>query len=283
MLYFFGSILSILVNMTMNYVFLARLNLGIEGAALATGMAYSSALLVVMWPPLRKRNLLNIFSGKFSSKSVLFVLHNGCSEGINSLSTAVTVFLFNKSLMAVAGADGVAAFTAINYIGTFGSLLLFGIVDGVGPLVSYNYGAGKIARVKAIMKISYIGNLLFGAMVFCILFFGGEFLVNIFIKDNDQLVGFAGNGSKLYALAFLMSGFNVLTSGYFTFIGKGVESIIVASSRGVIFVSIGMLVLPKLLDVNGIWLSVPFAEFMAFIISIFLIKHQKGVMKKSIE
>ena len=106
------------------------------------------------------------------------------------------------------------------------------------------------------------------------LFRSGEVLVGMFIKDNLELVKFAANGSKLYAFTFLLSGFNILTSGYFTFTGKGLESVIVAASRGLIFVSIGIIFLPQFIGVNGIWLSVPFAEFMAFIISLFLLKYQ---------
>ena len=273
-LYLHGAILSVFVNVILNYIFLAHLNLGVMGAALATGIAYTSALLVVISPSFKKSTLLNVFSGKFCTKTIFPVLYNGSSEGISSLSAAITVFLFNTSLMKVAGADGVAAFTAINYIGTFGSLLLFGISDGIGPIVSYNYGADKISRVKNIMKISYLGNLFFGSLVFLTLFLFGEVLVGMFIKDNLELVKFAANGSKLYAFTFLLSGFNILTSGYFTFTGKGLESVIVAASRGLIFVSIGIIFLPQFIGVNGIWLSVPFAEFMAFIISLFLLKYQ---------
>ena len=275
-LYLFGAILSVFVNVGLNYLFLAHLNLGIQGAALATGIAYTSALLVVISPALKKSTLLNVYTGKFSSKTVLPVLYNGSSEGISSLSTAVTLFLFNTALMNVAGPDGVAAFTAINYIGTFGALLLFGISDGIGPIVSYNYGAGRRDRVKKIMKISYLGNLMFGTIVFCILFFFGEFLVGIFIKGKPEVVQFAAIGAKIYAFAFLLSGFNVLTSGCFTFIGKGLQSVVVASCRGLIFVTIGILVLPKIFDVSGIWMSVPFAELMAFIVSIALLNYEKA-------
>ena len=273
-LYLHGAILSVFVNVILNYIFLAHLNLGVMGAALATGIAYTSALLVVISPSFKKSTLLNVFSGNFCTKTIFPVLYNGSSEGISSLSAAITVFLFNTSLMKVAGADGVAAFTAINYIGTFGSLLLFGISDGIGPIVSFNYGADKINRVKTIMKISYLGNLFFGSLVFLILFLFGDVLVGMFIKDNIELVKFAANGSKLYAFTFLLSGFNILTSGYFTFTGKGLESVIVAASRGLIFVSIGIIFLPQIIGVNGIWLSVPFAEVMAFIISLCLLKYQ---------
>ena len=117
---------------------------------------------------------------------------------------------------------------------------------------------------------------MFGTIVFCILFFFGEFLVGIFIKGKPEVVQFAAIGAKIYAFAFLLSGFNVLTSGYFTFIGKGLQSVVVASCRGLIFVTIGILVLPKIFDVSGIWMSVPFAELMAFIVSIALLNYEKA-------
>ena len=280
-LYLYGAILSVFVNVILNYIFLAHLNLGIKGAALATGLAYSSALLVVFPPSFKKSTVLNVFTGKFNKKTISPVLYNGSSEGINSISTALTVFLFNTALMSVAGADGVAAFTAINYIGMFGSLILFGLSDGIGPIVSYNYGAGKNIRVKKIMELSYIGNLIFGIIIFSVLFFFGENLVGIFIKGNPEIIQFATNGARLYAFAFLFSGFSVLTSGYFTYIGQGLQSVIVAASRGIIFVSIGILVLPQILKVNGIWLSVPFAEVMAFIVSLCLLKRQIRSRKKT--
>ncbi len=270
--YFYGSMLSIIVNVSLDYLFVARLGLGVMGAALATGTAYVAALFVVIWPMLKRSNVINLYVGKFSGESILSVLYNGSSEGINSISIAVTIFLFNAALMSVAGPDGVAAFTAINYVGTFGGMLLFGVSDGIGPIVSYNYGTQDTKRVKALMTLSYICNFVFGVGLFLLLFFGGEWLVGLFIKDNAALVSLAASGGKIYALSFLLSGFNILTSGYFTFIGKGLESVMVAASRGLIFVVIGITMLPNYFEIDGIWLSVPFAEACTFIVSLVLLK-----------
>ncbi len=281
--YFYGSVLSIIVNVSLDYLFIAHFDLGVLGAALATGLAYTSAFLVVMSPMLKKTNVINFFVGKLSSKSILSVLYNGSSEGVNSISIGITAFLFNTSLMAIAGPGGVAAFTAINYIGVLGSLLLFGISDGIGPVISYNFGANEHKRVKKLMKLSYTSNFIFGIILFCVLFFFGEELVSMFIKDNPELIDLAASGAKLYAISFLISGFNILNSGYFTFIGKGLESVIVAASRGFVFVSIGIFFLPKFLEINGIWLTVPFAEFCALIIGLVLLKkvHKKTFSSNS--
>ncbi len=270
--YLYGTIISVIVNVCLDYLLIAQFEMGVMGAAIATGSAFSSGLLFVTSPMLKKDNIISVFKGKFFAESILPVLYNGSSEGINSLSSAVTLFLFNISLMKIAGAGGVTAFTAIAYVGSVGSMLLFGISDGIGPIISYNYGMHDYKRVKQIMKISYSCNLIFGVILFVILFFNGEFLVGLFINDSPELVTLATQGSRLYALAFLLSGFNILTSGYFTYIGKGLESVLVAASRGVIFVSIGIFTLPIFLDINGIWLSVPFAEFSAVLVGLILLK-----------
>ncbi len=277
--YFIGSIVSVVVNISLDYFLIAVFEMGILGASLATGLAYSSSLIIVVWPMVNKKNIINVFKGKFTKRYIFPVLYNGSSEGINSISIALTAFLFNMSLMDIAGPDGVAAFTAVNYVGTLGSLVLFGISDGIGPLVSYNYGHGGLTRVKSIMKISYTLNFIFGSMIFIALFFFGETLVSFFISDNTELINMAVNGGKLYGIAFFMAGFNILTSGYFTFIGKGLQSVVVAASRGVIFVSVWIFTLPIFLDINGIWLSVAFAEACAVIVGIILLKTQKGYKK----
>ncbi len=94
--------------------------------------------------------MINIFAGKLSKTGIGFVFYNGSSEGINSISTAVTIFLFNTSLMSIAGADGVAGFTAINYVGTLGIMLLFGVSDGIGPIISYNFALPMFLGVNGI-------------------------------------------------------------------------------------------------------------------------------------
>lgn len=281
--YFYGSIISIIVNITLDYLFIAHLEMGVMGAALATGTAYISALLFVVSPMLKKENIINVFAGNFSTECIGETLYNGSSEGINTISIAVTAFLFNTALMQASGPGGVAVFTAINYVGTFGGMLLFGISDGIGPIISYNFGKNETKRVNQMMKLAYVTNLIFGVILFALLFFKGEQLVGLFIKDEPELVKLATTGGKLYAASFLMSGFNILNSGYFTFIGKGLKSVIVAASRGVIFVSIGILILPKFLGINGIWLSVPFAELCAVIIGVVLLMEKKKSIQNQYE
>ena len=106
-LYFKGMLLSLVCNLFLNYILIAKLDLGIVGAAIATGMSYSSALLIVSHPLLSKKSIINVFSGTFDQTTILPVLYNGSSEGICSLSAAISAYIFNMAFMNIAGESGV--------------------------------------------------------------------------------------------------------------------------------------------------------------------------------
>lgn len=274
-LYFKASVIGLMGNILLNYVFIIKMDLGITGAALATGCAYMIGMLIVVWPILSNKYSLGIGKGEFNIHTIKPVLFNGASEGVNSVSIATTAYLFNMALMKAQGAEGVAAFTAINYIGMVGVMVLFGISDGIGPIVSYNYGHGKKDRVDKVLKVAHIATIVMGSIVFVALFFFGKTIISIFLGDEKELIEMAANGGRIYAFAFFFTGYNIVNSGYFTYIGKGIESVIVAGLRGLIFVVIGILVLPTFLGINGVWLCVPIAEFLTAIVGVYLLRRQQ--------
>lgn len=275
-LYLFGTILSVIVNVTLDYILIKHLKLGVMGAALASSLAYASAFLVVVIPMLKKKSTINIYSGKFDLKVIFPMVYNGSSEAVTSASAAITVFIFNNILMSIAGESGIAAYTAISYVTQFATLIMFGVSDGVGPLISYNFGHKRIDRVKTAMNTSVIVNIVVGVTLFMVMFFFGRQLTGMFLKDGGEVVNMATQGAKIYGFALLMSGFNILTSAYFTQVGFAKESIIIAISRGLVFVLLGVAVLPQIFGLPGIWLAVPFAEVVTMIIAFVLLrKHFK--------
>lgn len=270
-LYFKGMVVSLVCNLILNYLFIAKLNLGITGAAMATGLSYSSALLIVVSPLLKKENIINIYEGELDFTTLLPVLYNGSSEGIISLSTAVSAYIFNMAFMNIAGENGVAAFTAINYVGQFGVYILFGISDGIGPIISCSYGSELYERVKQTLKLAYCVGLIIGILIFIVLFFFGENLIKLFMSGDQHIIDLAAQGAKIYAIAFFMNGFNIINSGYFTFIGEAMKSVIIAASRGLIFIILGIILLPNILGINGVWATIPFAEILTVLLGITLV------------
>ena len=271
-LYFIGTIASLATNIILNYVLIAKLDLGIAGAAIATGLSYSVILFVVIGPILKKETILNIFSGKFNKKTIWPVIYNGSSEAVASVAAAISAFLFNMAFIRIIGEAGVAAFTSINYVAQFGTFIVFGIADGIASIVSYNYGARKLDRVKKIVSFSTKIIIAIGIMTFGTIFFFGENLVSIFVASEKEVLEIAVAGSKIYAFAFLLNGVNILCSSYFTSIGYAKESIIIAGARGLIFITLGISILPRILGINGVWLTIPIAEVMTIVVCVILIK-----------
>lgn len=274
-LYIKGMILSLVANILLDIVLVKYMSLGVIGAAIATALAEPLALFYVIGPHLNKNNPINIYVGRFDKKIIVPVVSNGLSEAFTSISTAITAYVFNKVFMKSGGELGIAAFTIISYINLFANYIMFGISDGVGPLISYNYGANNLRRVRKAMKFSYVISFLIGVIIFIILMFFARPLVSLFINSNDKLINLATKGAKIFAIGYLISGFNILNSGYFTSIGMAKESVVIALARGCVFTLIGIFIFPNILGINGIWMTVPFAEILTAGVCYYLLKGYK--------
>ena len=279
--YLISSVASLFANIILNYVLIKQLKLGIVGAPIATGLSFTTSFLIAAIPFIKKSAVLNFFTGKFNWKLTGQLLYNGSSEGVSSLAAAISTFVFNMAFMRIAGEVGVSAFTAIGYISLFASLIVVGVSAGIGPVISYNYGAQLHDRVKQMMNISCKMAIIMGSALVVLIFLFGKYLIMMFVSDNQAVLDLALHGSKIYAFTFFFNGLNILFSGYFTSIGDALSSIIVAVCRGMIFILLGISILPKFIGISGVWMTVPVAEVLTLLVVIFLFK--KGNLKKAPE
>lgn len=273
---------SIIINIILDYIFIAKLELGATGAGLATGLSYAIGALIVL-PYLFARNqTIAVMKGRFNWNIVGKILYNGSSEGISELSSGITIFLFNISMMKYAGAEGVAVFTAINYIIYLVITVFVGLSDGIIPIISYNYGAALIKRTIKMMRTNMLINLILGILSFCFILFFSEYIITLFFEntpENRNIIVMALNGSKICAVAFLFNGLNIAASSFFTALGDAKLSVIVSLLRGLVFISIGIYLLPKVWGIDGIWIAIPLAEIMTFLIAIVLVRTKIKVLK----
>lgn len=279
--YLISSVASLFANIILNYVLIKQLKLGIVGAPIATGLSFTTSFLIAAIPFIKKSAVLNFFTGKFNWKLTGQLLYNGSSEGVSSLAVAISTFVFNMAFMQIAGEVGVSAFTAIGYISLFASLIVCGVSAGIGPVISYNYGAQLHDRVKQMMNISCKMAMIMGTALVVLIFLFGKYLIMMFVSDNQAVLDLALHGSKIYAFTFFFNGLNILFSGYFTSIGDALSSIIVAVCRGMIFILLGISILPQFIGISGVWMTVPVAEVLTLLVVICLLKKDK--MKKAPE
>lgn len=279
-----GAILSVSVNIVLDFLLIKIFHMGLEGAAIATGIAYMAVFVFVTSPLLDRKKTINIHQGRFDKTVIPHMLYNGSSEGVVSLALALSVYILNLAFMENFGETGVAAFTTINYLSQLAIFIMLGISDGISPILSYNYGFQKYDRVKGILKLAAKIDLILGSALFLTVYFFGSQLVSFFVEPNTEVFNMAVAGARFFAIAFFMNGVNIMNSGYFTAIGRAGTSIIISASRGIVFIILGVRVLPIFFGVNGIWLTMPFAELMALMIGGLLLWNSiKELNRKELE
>ena len=163
-------IVAVISHMVLNYIMIVQLKLGIKGAAIATGLGYSVAFIMAILPFYTGKTILKLFDGNIDKELAYTIVYNGSSEGLTEIATGITTFLFNITLMRYVGEIGVAAFTAISYLSFVGNNILIGLSDGVGSIISYNYGKGNMDRVKKALKLAFSSAFFIGIVILYIIF-----------------------------------------------------------------------------------------------------------------
>ncbi len=255
------------LNIVLDYVFIAGLDMGIGGAALATGMGYSVTAVVGLFVFSGKKSLLHFTRPAFRLRVLTSAATNGCSEMATALVTGIITMMFNWTMLRYVGEDGVAAVTIIMYVLMFASSLYTGYSYGVAPMVSFYYGEQNGEKQKKLVSLSLRVIGVISVLTVAASLLLTEPLVSVFARPDDPVHGLAVTGNRICTMALLFIGFNIFASGLFTALSNGVVSAVLAFSRSFVFMLVTMLLLPLLFGVNGIWLATPVAELMAFALS----------------
>lgn len=265
-------------NMILDYVFMAHFNSGISGAALATAAGYFIPAIGGVIFFLKNRNGLCFSLPQIDFKALLKSCTNGSSEMVTNLSTSITTMLFNITMMKHLGNDGVAAITAVLYSQFLLTALYLGFSVGVAPIISYHYGAGNCVYLNKLKRICYKFVLATSVLSFVLAFSMSNPLASLFSGNNQNVHELIKHGMMLFSVGFIFSGFNIFTSAFFTALSDGLTSAIVSFSRTFLFIIAGLYLMMAILGIDGLWLSIPFAELCAFVISIIFLKAKQKTM-----
>ena len=264
------------LNMLLDYVLIAGCDMGIGGAAIATGLGYSVTAVVGLFVFSRKKSLLHFKKPVFRFKVLTNAATNGCSEMAAALVTGIITMMFNWTMLHYVGEDGVAAVTIIMYVLMFASSLYTGYSYGVAPMLSYYYGEQNHEKLKKLVAVSMRVIAGISLVTVAASFFLTRPLVSVFARPDNPVYDLAVTGNRICTIALLFIGFNIFASGMFTALSNGIVSAVLAFSRSFVFMLITMIVLPIILGVNGIWLATPAAELMALALSVFMfLKYRK--------
>lgn len=265
-------------NMLLDFMFIAVFQLGVVGAALATGLSQTVGGLLPLIFFLRKSNgsKLHMVRTRLELRPVLQACSNGASELMTSISSSVVSMLYNHQLLTLAGENGVSAYGVLMYVSFIFAAVYIGYSIGTAPIVGYNYGAQNHAELRNIRVKSMRSMLIGGVIMVSLAELLAPVLAGIFVGYDKELFDMTVHAFRLFSFTFLLSGFNIWCSSFFTALNNGAISAAVSFLRTLVFQLAAVLILPIFFKLDGVWFSVAFAEVCAFIISvIFLIAKRK--------
>lgn len=270
------TVLAGLTNIILDTLFIAVFKWGIAGAAFATAASQFIGGVVPIFYFIRKNDsILQLTRTNINFKILLKACTNGSSELMTNISLSVVNILYNFQLMKIAGEDGVAAYGVIMYVNFIFLAIYIGYSIGSAPIIGYHYGAANYDELKNLLKKSIIIVGMFGFILTFSAIALASPLSKIFVGYDDQLFEMTKNGFRLYSLSFIVSGFNIFGSAFFTALNNGVISAAISFLRTLLFQIVVVLILPIILGLNGIWLAVAVAELLTVIITlIFFVKNK---------
>lgn len=272
------SVCAGVVNMILDAVLVIALpqEYKLAGAAVATASSQILGGAIPLFYFGRKNSsILRLGKTKFEGKVLLRACVNGSSEFMSNIAMNIVGILYNLQLMNYAGENGIAAYGVMMYVSFVFSAAFIGYSIGSAPLFGYNDGAQNHDELKSLLKKSLIMIGIFAALMVIVAEVLTTPLAKIFVSYDAELLELTVSGFRIYAISFLFMGYAIFGSGFFTALNDGVTSAIISFLRTLVFQSASVMLLPLVLDIDGIWYSVVVAELMAIAMSAFFLVQKR--------
>lgn len=271
------SVVAGVTNMVLDALFMGVFHWGLPGAAIATAISQCvGGLLPLVYFAMPNSSRLRLCSTSFSAPVLGQTCLNGSSELMSNIAMSVVSMLYNMQLLAYAGQDGVSAYGVLMYVGMIFNAIYMGYSVGVAPVISFHFGAENHEELQNLLRRSL--KLLAGCAVSMVILSHllAYPLGKIFVGYDEALLELTLHAFSIYSWAFLLSGFTIFASGFFTALNNGPVSAAISFLRTIVFEVSAVLLLPLIWGVDGVWLSMVAAELMAITVStIFLLAFRK--------
>lgn len=264
-------------NMILDFVFVGVLGFGLAGAAVATVCGeFIGGLFPILYFARPNSSLLRLGKTHFNGRILLQTCINGSSELMTNLSSSIVNSLYNIQLMKFAGENGVAAYGAIMYVSFIFVAIFLGYSIGSAPVISFHYGAGNHSELKNLFQKSLRLVGCWGLLLAVVSQVLAAPLSKLFVGYDAELLAMTRQGFRIYCLVYLINGFNIFGSSFFTALSNGGVSAAISFLRTLVFQIAAVLILPAIFGINGIWFAVSAAELLTLCITItFFIRKRK--------
>lgn len=264
-------------NMILDALFVGVFRWGVAGAALATGLSQCiGGILPLIYFVRPNTSLLRLVRTKLELKPMLQACANGSSELMSNISTSIVSMIYNFQLLKYVGENGVSAYGVLMYVQFIFIAIFIGYSIGSAPVISYHYGAGGHTELQNMLRKSFL--LISGASIVLTAsaFLLAEPFAKIFVGYDAELFALTSHAFRLFSFSFLLAGFNIFASSFFTALNNGAISAAISFMRTLIFQTASVLLLPIFFGVDGIWWAITVAEVCACILSFGFIFAKRG-------
>ena len=263
-------------NMALDALFIAGFKWGVVGAAVATGLSQCvGGVLPLIYFLRPNSSRLRLVKTRLELRPILKACGNGSSELMSNISGSLVSMLYNFQLLAYAGENGVAAYGVLMYVQFIFVAIFVGYAIGSAPIVGYHYGAENHAELRNMLtksvKLMSAGGVLLTVLAIVL----AAPLARIFVGYDAELFEMTRHAFCLFAFSFLMAGFNIFTSSFFTALNNGAISAAISFLRTLVFQTLCVLLLPLLFGLDGIWWAMTVAEVFALGLSILFLATQR--------
>ena len=265
----YATVAAGVTNMALDALFIAGFGWGVEGAALATGLSQCvGGVFPLIYFARPNTSRLRLVRARIEWRAMGQACFNGASELMSNISGSLVSMLYNFQLLRFAGENGVAAYGVLMYVQFIFIAIYIGYAVGSAPIVSFHFGAENHAELKSMLKKSAALTAAAGAILTVAAYLLAEPLAKVFVGYDAELLQMTVHAFRLFSLTFLISGFNIFISSFFTALNNGVISAAVSFLRTLVFQMLAVLILPNLFGVDGVWWSIAAAEIPAFAVSL---------------
>ena len=264
-------------NMVLDALFVGVFRWGIAGAAVATTLSQCVGGLFPLLYFLRPNtSKLRLVRTKLELRPILNACGNGSSELMSNISSSIVSMVYNFQLLKYLGEDGVSAYGVLMYVQFVFVAIYIGYSIGCAPIVGFHYGAQNHGELKNLLGKSVLLMGCTGVALTALAMALADLLSCLFVGYDAGLFALTSHAFRLFAWSFLLAGFNIYASGFFTALNNGGISAAISFLRTLVFQSASVLILPIFLDVDGIWWAITVAEVFAFLISVTFLLAKRG-------
>ncbi len=265
----FVTVAAGLTNMVLDAVTVGIFGWGLVGAAAATAISQcvGGVIPLIYFADKSNNSRLHLVPARLRPDDLGKVCLNGSSELMSNIAMSLVSMLYNAQLLRYVGQDGVAAYGVLMYVSMIFQAVFIGYAVGGAPVVSYHYGAGTKGELHSLLMKSLRIIAVTAAVMFAAAELLADPLARIFVGYDAELLELTRHAFFLYSFSFLLSGFSIYGSSFFTALNNGLISALISFLRTLLFQCAAVWILPKLLGVDGIWISIPLAELMALAVT----------------